>query len=311
MNIEEDDSTKKYERAMNLAIIVSVWCLSSVAIYTYWYKYMTNIEYNKLVMDKNTRDLEAQMKRYAKASEAYVAVMNRSGDSETSGETKIKRELYNQMVLTIELFDKCNYIQMLSFHSKYPYAEVMIACVLLSIVCGIVVMSNLVNNPMQQITVNKRIARIKDEISNMSALSSESPIREDFQDASFVERYKSSLEEQISNLNSKAANLTQDEFRMFNNMKMELRKMEDASQSGGGAISLDADRRLDLIVMKTNRLSTELNFLKSDSTFNQAVLTVVICVMTFYLCLIMMNNSTSYTKDLYSGKLFADSRCVD
>lgn len=296
---------------MNLAIIVSVWCLSCVGIYTYWYKYITNIQYNKLIMDKNTRDLESQMKRYAKASEAYVAVMNRSGDSETSGETKIKRELYNQMVRTIELFEKCNYIQMLSVHSKYPYAEVMIACVLLSMVCGIVLMSNLVNNPMQQIGVNNRIAKIREEINNMSALSSESPIKEDFQDAAFVQRYKSSLEEQISNLNSKATNLTQDEFRRLNNMKMELRKMEDSSQAGGGNTSLDANRRLDLIVMKTNRLSTELNFLKSDSTFNQAVLTVVICVMTFYLCLIMMNSSTSYTKELYSGSLFADSRCVE
>jgi hypothetical protein len=310
---QNTDEDNKSERFMNLAIIVSIWCLSCVGIYTYWYKYVANLEYNKLIMDRNTRELNEQMKRYSKASEAYVAVMNRSGDSETTGETKIKKELYNSMVRTIELFEKCNYVQMLSVKPKYPYAEVMVACLLLSIVCGIVVLSNFTNNPADQLGVNKRVAKLRREIQNMDTLSSESAIEEDFQDSAFIERYKSSLESQIGELNSKRANLSQDEFRKLNSMNMELRKMKDLSQSGGGDDtnpSADSMRRLDLIRMKTNRLSTELNFLKSDSTLNQGIMTIVICVMTFYLSLLMLNTASSYTRTLYSGRLFADSRCV-
>ena len=311
-NREEDN---KSERFMNLAVIVSIWCLSCVGIYTYWYKYVANLEYNKLIMDRNTRELNEQMKRYSKASEAYVAVMNRSGDSETTGETKIKKELYNSMVRTIELFEKCNYVQILSIRPKYPYAEVMVACLLLSIVCGIVVLSNFVNNPADQLGVNKKIAKLRREIQNMDNLSSESAIEEDFQDAAFIERYKSSLESQIGELDSRRSNLSQDEFRKLNSMNMDLRKMKDLSQSGGDDAaatnpSADSARRLDLIRMKTNRLSTELNFLKSDSTFNQSIMAIVICVMTFYISLLMLNTASSYTRTLYSGRLFADSRCV-
>ena len=139
---EDVDTKKRYEKMMNLAIIVCVWCLSCVGIYTYWYKYVSNLEYNKLVMDKNTRELDLQMQRYLKASDAYVAIANKGGDSENTGEVKIRRTLYNEMIRTIELFEKCNYIRSMNMGSEYPYAEVIIACVLLSIVCGIVMMSN-------------------------------------------------------------------------------------------------------------------------------------------------------------------------
>lgn len=307
---DEDVNTKKqYEKMMNLAIIVCIWCLSCVGIYTYWYKYVSNLEYNKLVMDKNTRELDLQMQRYLKASDAYVAIANKGGDLENTGEVKIRRTLYNEMIRTIELFEKCNYIRSMNMGSEYPYAEVIIACVLLSIVCGIVIMSNIVNNPSDQLGVNKRIAKLRMEIQNMGELSSESPIKEDFQDSAFIERYQKALRSEMDTLNSRGAALSQDEFRRLNDITMELRKMKETS-GGGGKSTIDSSRRLDLIRMKTNRLSTELNFLKSDSTFNQGIMTVVICVMTFYISLTMLNSSASYTKSLYSGKLFADSRCV-
>lgn len=307
----DDDvgTAKKYEKMMNLSIVVCVWCLSCVGIYTYWYKYVSNLEYNKLVMDKNTRELELQMQRYLKASEAYVAITNKGGDVENTGETKIRRSLYNEMVRTIELFEKCNYIQSMSIGSEYPYAEVIIACVLLSIVSGIVMMSNVVNNPSDQLGVNKRIAKLRSEIQNMGELSSESPIKEDFQDAAFIERYQKALSVDIDALNSRGTALSQDEFRRLNDSTMELRKLKETS-GGGDKSSIDSNRRMDLIRMKTNRLNTELNFLKSDSTFSQGIMTIVICVMTFYISLTMLNSSASYTKTLYSGKLFADSMCV-
>lgn len=306
---ETVDTKKRYEKMMNVAIIVCVWCLSCVGIYTYWYKYVANMEYNKLVMDKNTRELDVQMQRYLQASEAYIAVSNRSGEVENTGEGKLKRTLYNEMVRTIELFEKCNYIRTINLGTEYPYAEVIIACVLLSIVCGIVMMSNIVNNPADQLGVNKRIAKLRSEIQNMESLSSDAPIKEDFQDASFIERYRTSLESEVDALNARGSSLSQDEFKKLNEMTMELRKMKEM---GGGAAkdTIDSNRRLDLIRMKTNRLSTELNFLKSDSTFNQGITTIVICVMTFYISLTMLNTASSYSNSLYSGRLFVDSMCV-
>ena len=72
---------------------------------------------------------------------------------------------------------------------------------LLSIVCGIVMMSNIVNNPSDQLGVNKRIAKLRSEIQNMGELSSESPIKEDFQDSAFIERYQKSLRSEMDTLN--------------------------------------------------------------------------------------------------------------
>jgi outer membrane lipopolysaccharide assembly protein LptE/RlpB len=304
-----------YDKRMNLAIFVSVWMLSCIIMYTYWYKSHSNLEYNKLIREKNTKELEYQLKTFVRVSKAYRDNMGGEEVESKTGESNMRRRLYTEMIRTIELFDKCNYIKMQEQAQTFPYVEIMISCTLLLAVCGVILASNLMNNPLDQLGVSDRISQLREEVRTMDKYAGNKPIDEDFKDKQFLKKYKASVEERVASLTQNGPS-NEAEFEELNELRLELRRFKSPSdvQSGGSGdtqiIADDERRRLNLIRMKNSRLNTEINFLKSDATFNQATMTIVILVSSFYMGITLLVKSKDHTRDLYTGRLFMHSKCV-
>jgi len=298
------------DKIMNMAIFFSMWLLSCIIAYTYWYKTYTTLEYNKLVKDKNTREMDFQMKRLSRVTKTYMDTVT-SRDSGTSGLTKLKRKLYQELILTLQVFDKCNYIKMKNAQEPFPYTEILISSVILFIISGIVVMSNFLNNPMDKMQIGDKIERLRREVTSMDNFASKGTIKEDFEDKVFLRNYKKELEDRIRLLNEDET-LSDEKVEELNRLRLHLRNFEKgpAMQGGDGDFTEDEIRRLNMIRMKNNKLMTEINFLKSDAAFNQGTMTVIILVSTFYMAMTLLLKSNSYVNNLYTGRLFHHSKCV-
>ena len=158
----------RYDKLVKVAIIISIWVLSCILMFTYNLKQSANVEYNRLVSRINTKKLESQFNTYSKALEKYSEFALQANDEQKdrTGLIEKKRKVYTELIKTIELYDKCNYIEMNAKGSPFPFTEVAISCILLLIICGIIIMSNLTNNPYAKINIDKEIADITNDISN-------------------------------------------------------------------------------------------------------------------------------------------------
>ncbi len=159
----------RYDKLVKVAIIISIWVLSCILMFTYNLKQSANVEYNRLVSRINTKKLESQFNTYSKALEKYSEFALQANDEQKdrTGLIEKKRKVYTELIKTIELYDKCNYIEMNAKGSPFPFTEVAISCILLLIICGIIIMSNLTNNPYAKINIDKEIADITKDISNL------------------------------------------------------------------------------------------------------------------------------------------------
>ena len=426
LNQNEEDSkefqAKKYRKKLNIAIIFSMWALSCIVAYAYWYKHKANVDYNKLIRDHNTKKLEYVMKDLRRASAEYKKFAK--GEATGDGLKNAKDNLFFQIRKTSELFDKCNYIKMINSDADFPWAEVSVSCLLLFVLCGVVLWSNISNNPISNMRVSDRIAKLRQEIMQMDEYAKDTPIEDDFKDPAFRNNYREIAKDRIRTMESKDE-LSEPEVVELNKLKIEEHKhkmedekadsfndpgqkivnlgMETASNiktlfgrknsvttelpkgsktakgtqrrkrrrerrkrsmrgggyasdglgdsegydssdglgdkgyasegevtSGGAGMMVpgpgyamqmpppkvetelfdNKQRRLELIQKKRDRLNIELNLLKSDATFNQSTITIIIVVATMYLGLTIVMSATGYTSNLYSGRLFTQSRCV-
>ena len=159
----------RYDKLVKVAIIISILVLSCILMFTYNLKQSANVEYNRLVSRINTKKLESQFNTYSKALEKYSEFALQANDEQKdrTGLIEKKRKVYTELIKTIELYDKCNYIEMNAKGSPFPFTEVAISCILLLIICGIIIMSNLTNNPYAKINIDKEIADITKDISNL------------------------------------------------------------------------------------------------------------------------------------------------
>ena len=159
----------RYDKLVKVAIIISIWVLSCILMLTYNLKQSANVEYNRLVSRINTKKLESQFNTYSKALEKYSEFALQANDEQKdrTGLIEKKRKVYTELIKTIELYYKCNYIEMNAKGSPFPFTEVAISCILLLIICGIIIMSNLTNNPYAKINIDKEIADITKDISNL------------------------------------------------------------------------------------------------------------------------------------------------
>ena len=165
----EEFTETRYDKLVKVAIIISIWVLSCILLFTYNLKKAANVEYNRLVSRINTKKLESQFNIYSKALEKYSAFALQANDEQKdrTGLIEKKRKIYTEMIKTVELYDKCNYIEMNAKGSPFPFTEVAISCMLLLIICGIIIMSNLTNNPYAKINIDKEIADITNDIQNL------------------------------------------------------------------------------------------------------------------------------------------------
>lgn len=166
------ESETQYDKLVNVSIYISIWLLSCILLWTYQSKYTANVEYNKLITKMNTKKLERQMKNLEKAAKQYSSMRFQSESMDTSAENpsesssgihQVKKKLYIELLKSIELYDKCNYIKSNATGAPFPYTEVMISCILLLLICAIIVISNLTNNPFTKLNVEEQ----KMDIQNM------------------------------------------------------------------------------------------------------------------------------------------------
>nr|QOI90392.1 hypothetical protein HWQ62_00255 [Pyramimonas orientalis virus] len=169
-NDQTTDNDTKYDRIVKVSLYVSAWMLSCVLLYTYNSKRTANIEYNKLVTRVNTNKLNEQIKKYNTKCEEYVKLafpinmMNSIDELDPSGVTMAKKEMYTELIKTIEIYEKCNYIKMNTEGAPFPMSEILISCLLLLVIIGFIAVSNFTNNPFQKLNIEDDVNNIKQMI---------------------------------------------------------------------------------------------------------------------------------------------------
>lgn len=164
----------QYTKIIVVTVYFSIWVLSCMLLYSYHKKRHATLEYNKLITKMNTKKLMDQIKVYEDKCIKYfqlaypTEVIDSSNEIKTSGLNETKKEMYTELLKTIELYDKCNYIRIKSGETEFPYSEVMTSVLLLSIILIIILISNFQNNPFSTIEKSKQIRAIKDNISNLT-----------------------------------------------------------------------------------------------------------------------------------------------
>lgn len=262
-NVEEEEETK-YDRIVKISLYVSAWLLSCVLLYTYNSKRTANIEYNKLITKVNTNKLNEQVKKYHSKCKEYISLaypineMSSVDEVDPSGLTRAKKELYEELIRTIEIYEKCNFIKINTTGAPFPMSEIIISCLILLIIIGFIVISNLTNNPFKKMNIDGEVKEIKEMIINST-----------------------------DNLTSKAT-----------------------GQKGGGS-SQTSRTLLDELNKTDMEISTRINFLKSDATFNYVSLSFTVLLFSFYISFKMLTSSIQFRENLYSGSMFMNSRCYD
>ena len=304
-----------YTKFLNLSIIWSIWAVSCVLLYSYWYKYNATLMYNKLINDYNTKNLGEQMIIFEKASADYKDALKSGVKSGVQG---IKKNLYKEMVATLEMYEKCNYIRSISVKKAFPYGDVFVACFILFGIAVVIMMSNFLNNPMSQMQIKQDIDELETEIKTLDTLKDTGPIADDLNDPTFKKRYAKLLEDEINNISSKE-DLSNEEMKQLTQAYDDLRKLKgptlkggDVEKRGGGtgmAID-DARRRLKLLRMNEAKIKTKLAFLRGNKGFNQVTASITILMVATYLSMIFYTGATSFSKNLYNGAHFQESRCM-
>lgn len=169
-NRMEEIEEQKYMKLVWISMYVSFWLLSCVLLYTYNAKRSATLEYNRVMTQLNTNKLNEQIRKYDKKCKEYVnlaypsKVMNEDNEIDTTGLSKIKHEMYIELIKTIEVYDKCNYIKLNTDGSPFPISEIMISSLLLLLILAIIIVSNLTNNPFSKVTYDKEIREIEDMV---------------------------------------------------------------------------------------------------------------------------------------------------
>jgi hypothetical protein len=275
----EEESEAKYDKMIKVALIFCAWLLSCVLLYTYNSKRASNIEYNKLITRMNTNKLETQMKTFRKKAQEYsdmaypIKALEDKNDIDPTGIAKTRRDLYKELIQTIELYDKCNYIRLNTEGAPFPMTELMISCILLLIILSIIMVSNLSNNPFKKMNLNNDITNIRESISK--AMDTENARAKTIDEKNMVVTMGGGYSQQPIDKNDEF----QAEYQRLSNLE--------------------------------NTITNDINFLKSNSTFNYVSLSFSVVIFTVYISYKMLISSIQFKENLYSGTTFIKSRCYD
>lgn len=324
---EDDDAQKKgvvvrpsqYELIVTISVVISAWLLSCIIVYVYWYKYNATLEYNRLIAEYNTQQLEIQMKRMYNISKAYVESRSSvSGNANsTTPNVRIDKRLHTEMIKTIEAYDRCNFVKESIESSSFPYTEVFVSLLLLCGIAGLIIASNLLNNPMKNLDAQKRLTMIRDEIRALGDLGKPNVVKEDLINSDLKNKMLALLQKEERDLITKDV-ISDAEKARLDDIREELsRNIPKKKMSGGNnwapderKFLLDSQRRLKIIRSKTERLSTELNFMKGDRTFNQVSMSASVLFTALYIAILMYSNAVKYNSQLYNSSIFLQSRCI-
>jgi hypothetical protein len=290
VEIIEDDDDTKYDKLVKISLYISAWLLSCVLLYTYNSKRTANIEYNKLLTKVNTNKLNDQIKKYQSKCKNYIELaypinsMSDIDEVDPSGVTRAKRELYVELIKTMEIYEKCNYIKMNTNGSPFPVSEIMISCLILLIIIGFIAVSNFTNNPFKKLTIDTEVNEIKQMIIDSTQGLTEK--------AEELDRKEKKNEE------------TESSGGIDNNEKV-------VTGGSGPQATQTSMVLLDELNRKDMEISTRINFLKSDATFNYVSLSFTVLIFSFYISFKMVMSSLRFKENLYSGSMFMKSSCYD
>ena len=159
-----------YNVIVKLSIFFSVWLLSCILLYTYNYKNVSNIEYNKLMSKMNTTKLKHQLNTLNNKVRKYHALayptemMDRTNEEAISGLAEAKKEVYTELIKTIQIYERCNLVRVSNDGSSFPWSEVMIAVLLIMIVIGVILVFNFTNNPFRTMDKKAELDSITDDV---------------------------------------------------------------------------------------------------------------------------------------------------
>ena len=295
----EEEEDKKYMKLVWISLYVSFWCLSCVLLYTYNSKRGATIEYNRVMTQLNTNKLNEQILKYDKKCKEYVSiaypskVMNEDNEIDTTGLSKIRKDMYIELIKTIEVYDKCNYIKMNTDGSPFPVSEIMISCILLILILSIIVVSNLTNNPFSKFTYDKEIK----EIEEMVKSKIEDGVEMD-------DELKDELNLLLKERDMKAHG-TQPATTPPPATTPQPATTPPLPVKGGATMGRKEDNTKDLqetLQLLQNReieIGTRISMLKSNATFNYTSLSFCIIIFSFYLSYKMLISSLRFNDNLF------------
>lgn len=283
--IVDSTTNTKYDKMVVVSLIVSIWLLSCILLHSYWIKNNAKVDYNKTMTRINTKRLEDYMRKYTNSLGVYKGELQSDSVS-----TETKRTLYVNMVKLMEAYDRCNYIRLNAQGSPFPFTEVVISMCLLLIVCCIILIMNLTNNP---IAKQFQMSDLQKQIRELGHTT-----EDDLKNKEMREEYIKVLEKKIKQAKKdKNKELVNDLEAQLLNVKF--------MKGGNKKEALKLAR----IRANYNKISTKINFLKSDATFNQVSLSFAILLFSMYMSFKMFMSSYDYEENLYSGRLFTKSKC--
>lgn len=308
----EEEEEKKYMKLVWISLYVSFWSLSCVLLYTYNSKRGATIEYNRVMTQLNTNKLNEQIRKYDQKCKEYVSlaypskVMNEDNEIDTTGLSKIRKDMYVELIKTIEVYDKCNYIKMNTDGSPFPVSEIMISCILLILILSIIVVSNLTNNPFSKFTYDKEIK----EIEEMVKSKIEDGVEMD-------DELKNKLNMLIKERDSKRGKIkapgTQPSTTPANTKQPQAKTETQGGATMGrkGDETKSLQETLELLQNREIEIGTRISMLKSNATFNYTSLSFCIIIFSFYISYKMLISSLRFNDNLFSGSAFMKSRCYN
>ncbi len=105
--------------------VVAAWIILSQFSKSYLTKYKTDINYDKVTNITNTEIFEVELDRYERHFRRYI---------ETKRDTKVCKELYLQLMKTLEAYEQCNFVKGSFKSTPFPATE-MLTNGLLLVIC--------------------------------------------------------------------------------------------------------------------------------------------------------------------------------
>ena len=335
-NTIEEQEEQKYMKLVWISMYVSFWLLSCVLLYTYNTKRGATLEYNRVMTQLNTNKLNEQIRKYDQKCKEYInlaypsKMMSEDNEVDTSGLSKVRKDMYLELIKTIEAYDKCNYIKINTDGSPFPVSEIMISAMLLLLILSIIVVSNLTNNPFAKFTYDKEIKEIEemvkskiedgvemdDELKNkLNYLIKE----RDLNRGKIREQPQGPQVPQVSQVSQTQVSpqtqaQTQGQVSSQTQAQPQGQQGQQGQTRGGAAMGYQNGTKslqetLNMLQNREIEIATRISMLKSNATFNYTSLSFCIVIFSFYISYKMIMGSIYFNENLFSGAAFMKSRC--
>lgn len=273
----DKEADKLFDVVIQVIYLFSGWVLSLVLLYSYWLKLDSDLTFNDMVRNNNSKRMENTLKTMSTITKELLEV------SEEKQKTTLYKRLYEEYVVLLDLDNKCNMIHPMngigglhdkSKHISFPWNEIAVSILLIGFIVAILVFQAIFNNPFEIWENIKHIRRA----ATLDLLPG-------------PPKAQSGGEPKPSNTTSKKQGPTLREDTI----------LKDFTQ--------DIDiNTLQESLYRLKQIESKLSPIDQNTITNVSLAgsTLVIALMLSYT---VMNNALKYKYDLFNGGLFSESRC--